>query len=78
MLMNKLIKMSSSHIKYLQLIRFQTSYLLYIICYLLITMAASGSHIVNGLKCFCNPQECDIIRSQDCPGKGLILWDPCK
>lgn len=31
-----------------------------------------------GLKCVCNPQECDIIRSEDCPGKGYIVWDPCK
>ncbi|XP_055619085.1 cysteine-rich motor neuron 1 protein-like isoform X3 [Toxorhynchites rutilus septentrionalis] len=31
-----------------------------------------------GLKCVCNPSECDIIRSEDCPGKGLIVWDPCR
>lgn len=30
------------------------------------------------LKCICNPDECDVIRSADCPGKGIILWDPCK
>ena len=31
-----------------------------------------------GLKCVCNPEECDIIRPEDCPGKGYIVWDPCK
>uniref|UniRef100_A0A453YZN5 Uncharacterized protein n=2 Tax=gambiae species complex TaxID=44542 RepID=A0A453YZN5_ANOGA len=31
-----------------------------------------------GLKCVCNPDECDIIRPEDCPGKGYIVWDPCK
>ncbi|XP_029720455.1 cysteine-rich motor neuron 1 protein isoform X2 [Aedes albopictus] len=30
------------------------------------------------LKCVCNPNECDIIRSEDCPGKGYIVWDPCR
>ncbi|XP_043648092.1 cysteine-rich motor neuron 1 protein [Drosophila teissieri] len=54
--------------------------LIYLWCYLLLVMAASGgsNHVVNGLKCYCNPKECDVIRSPDCPGKGLMLWDPCK
>ncbi|XP_044317509.1 cysteine-rich motor neuron 1 protein [Drosophila rhopaloa] len=54
--------------------------LIYLWCYLLLIMAASGgsSNVVNGLKCYCNPKECDVIRSPDCPGKGLMLWDPCK
>ena len=30
------------------------------------------------LKCICNPDDCEVIRSEDCPGKGIILWDPCK
>lgn len=30
------------------------------------------------LKCICNRQECDVIRGEDCPGKGITLWDPCK
>lgn len=33
---------------------------------------------VMGLKCICNKSECDVIRSIDCPGKGYIVWDPCK
>lgn len=34
---------------------------------------------VGAIKCVCNPQEdCDFIRSEDCPGKGYIVWDPCK
>lgn len=33
---------------------------------------------VMALKCICNIQECDLIRPQDCPGKGLVVWDPCK
>lgn len=40
-------------------------------------MVASG-HVVSGLKCYCNPKECDSITSEDCPGKGYVLWDPCK
>lgn len=31
-----------------------------------------------GLKCVCNPNECETIRSEDCPGRGLIVWDPCR
>uniref|UniRef100_A0A1B0GCM9 IGFBP N-terminal domain-containing protein n=2 Tax=Glossina TaxID=44049 RepID=A0A1B0GCM9_GLOMM len=53
------------------------TYLIYLCCYLLIVVAA-GSRTVNGLKCYCNPKECDVIRSLDCPGKGMMLWDPCK
>lgn len=30
------------------------------------------------LKCVCNPRECDIVKTTECPGKGLIIWDPCK
>lgn len=33
---------------------------------------------VRGLKCFCDPRECDFIRPADCPGKGIIIKDPCK
>lgn len=53
------------------------TYLIYLCCYLLVVVAA-GSRVVNGLKCYCNPKECDVIRSLDCPGKGLIVLDPCK
>ncbi|XP_034482249.1 uncharacterized protein LOC117787754 [Drosophila innubila] len=54
-------------------------YLIYSCCYLLLIMAAAGSNnVVNGLKCYCNPKECDVIRALDCPGKGLMLWDPCQ
>lgn len=34
--------------------------------------------LVLGLKCVCDRSECDVIRQQDCPGKGFIVWDPCK
>lgn len=33
---------------------------------------------LSGLKCVCNPDDCDLIRQNDCPGKGLTVWDPCK
>lgn len=33
---------------------------------------------IDALKCVCNPLDCDVIRSKDCPGKGLIVWDPCR
>lgn len=32
----------------------------------------------NSLKCYCDPKECDFIRPEDCPGKGIIIKDPCK
>ena len=37
-----------------------------------------GVKKINGLKCVCNPEECDIIKPQECPGRGYIVWDPCK
>lgn len=30
------------------------------------------------LKCVCNPDDCEVVRSSDCPGRGITLWDPCK
>lgn len=43
------------------------------ICYLLLWNVE-----ILGLKCVCNPSECETIRSEDCPGRGLIVWDPCR
>uniref|UniRef100_A0A336M5C8 CSON004307 protein n=1 Tax=Culicoides sonorensis TaxID=179676 RepID=A0A336M5C8_CULSO len=37
-----------------------------------------GNKFTLAIKCVCNLQECDVIRSEDCPGKGYIVWDPCK
>lgn len=56
-------------------------YIIYACCYLLLLLimaAAASNNVVNGLKCYCNPKECDVIRALDCPGKGLMLWDPCQ
>lgn len=33
---------------------------------------------LSGLKCVCNPDDCDLIRQSDCPGRGTTVWDPCK
>lgn len=41
-------------------------------------MTDGGGGGVLALKCICNPDDCEVIRSLDCPGKGIILWDPCK
>lgn len=30
------------------------------------------------LKCVCNPDDCEAVSSDDCPGKGIVTWDPCK
>lgn len=30
------------------------------------------------LKCVCNPDDCEPVRSDDCPGRGIVMWDPCK
>lgn len=50
---------------------------LYVILYLVLVMIL-GDKFTLAIKCVCNPQECDVIRSEDCPGKGYIVWDPCK
>ncbi|XP_058458051.1 cysteine-rich motor neuron 1 protein-like isoform X2 [Malaya genurostris] len=46
----------------------------FLICCLLMIMNSK----TNALKCVCNPSECDVVRSEDCPGKGYIVWDPCR
>lgn len=33
---------------------------------------------ISALKCYCDPKECDFIGPADCPGKGIIIKDPCK
>lgn len=33
---------------------------------------------ITSLKCYCELKECDFIRPSDCPGKGIIIKDPCK
>lgn len=35
-------------------------------------------NMLSGLKCVCDPKDCDLIRQSDCPGKGLTVWDACK
>lgn len=50
---------------------------LFLILYLMVVMIL-GDKYTFAIKCVCNPQECDVIRSEDCPGKGYIVWDPCK
>lgn len=44
----------------------------------LVFTSNTKSTSVMGLKCICNVEECDMIRPSDCPGKGLVVWDPCK
>lgn len=41
-------------------------------------LVLTNVNMLNGLKCVCNPNDCDLIRQSDCPGKGLTVWDPCK
>lgn len=50
---------------------------LFVILYLVVVMILGDKYTL-AIKCVCNPQECDVIRSEDCPGKGYIVWDPCK
>ncbi|XP_058838043.1 cysteine-rich motor neuron 1 protein-like isoform X3 [Topomyia yanbarensis] len=47
----------------------------FLLCYLIIIIMNSRTI---ALKCVCNPSECDVIRPEDCPGKGYIVWDPCR
>jgi hypothetical protein len=44
----------------------------------IILMLLIHVNTVCALKCVCNPVECDVIRPDDCPGKGYVVWDPCK
>ncbi|XP_037032412.1 cysteine-rich motor neuron 1 protein-like isoform X2 [Bradysia coprophila] len=45
----------------------------FVVFLIIIKFMATGA-----LKCVCNQQECDVIRAEDCPGKGLVVMDPCK
>ena len=33
---------------------------------------------LNALKCVCNTADCDVIEADDCPGRGVLVWDPCR
>lgn len=28
--------------------------------------------------CVCDRRECEIVNEVDCPGLGVVVWDPCK
>ncbi|KAK4873217.1 hypothetical protein RN001_015246 [Aquatica leii] len=28
--------------------------------------------------CVCDRRECEIVDGLDCPGLGVVVWDPCK
>lgn len=28
--------------------------------------------------CVCDKRECEIVSEDDCPGLGVVVWDPCK
>ncbi|XP_022904305.1 insulin-like growth factor-binding protein 7 [Onthophagus taurus] len=28
--------------------------------------------------CVCDRRECEIVNEVDCPGQGIVVWDPCK
>lgn len=28
--------------------------------------------------CICDRRECEFISEIDCPGLGIVVWDPCK
>lgn len=45
---------------------------------LLVGAVVLRSAEVEALKCYCDSKECDFIRPSDCPGKGIIIKDPCK
>ncbi|XP_070507896.1 cysteine-rich motor neuron 1 protein [Chironomus tepperi] len=34
--------------------------------------------VLNALKCVCNVNDCDIIKADQCPGRGVLIWDPCR
>lgn len=37
-----------------------------------------NANILNALKCVCNVNDCDIIKADQCPGRGVLVWDPCR
>lgn len=41
-------------------------------------LVMTNVNVLSGLKCVCNPEDCDLIRQSDCPGKGSTIWDACK
>lgn len=45
----------------------------FVVFLIIVKFMATGA-----LKCICNQQECDVIRAEDCPGKGMVVMDPCK
>lgn len=28
--------------------------------------------------CVCDKRECEMVSEDDCPGLGVVVWDPCK
>ncbi|CAH1119793.1 unnamed protein product [Phaedon cochleariae] len=28
--------------------------------------------------CVCDRRECEIVNEVDCPGLGIVVWDPCE
>lgn len=48
--------------------------------YFIITLFTILIHTttLDALKCVCNVADCDIVNAEDCPGRGLLVWDPCR
>ncbi|KAG5668979.1 hypothetical protein PVAND_016882 [Polypedilum vanderplanki] len=44
----------------------------------LILIILANANVLNALKCVCDVNDCDLIKADDCPGRGLLIWDPCR
>ena len=45
---------------------------------IIIFLVLINAKVLNALKCVCNVNDCDIIKADQCPGRGVLVWDPCR
>ncbi|CAG9810378.1 unnamed protein product [Chironomus riparius] len=45
---------------------------------IIIFLVLINAKLLNALKCVCNVNDCDIIKADQCPGRGVLVWDPCR
>lgn len=48
--------------------------LLVLLCVFYITVEA----VISAPSCVCDTSDCDEVQSADCPGLGIVVWDPCR
>jgi hypothetical protein len=38
----------------------------------------ANAKLLHALKCVCNVNDCELIKADECPGRGVLVWDPCR